>query len=264
MGQAVIKRTGRLGISLFSRGAFALVGVAGMLAAAHPSLADPTWWTNVINHARITNDFAAVNQGQVKWIARNAYEELIHLPGGAGTNLAAVIAGFTTNNNFAGVNAGQLKNLARPFYERLIAVGFTNRYPWTATTNDDVNYAAVSIGQVKQAFSFEIEVDNDVDGMMDWWEYQHFGSTNATSSGDVDSDGLSNLDEHELQSNPQNSADGAAFREEVRRKLVIFWKMVMDTPLTFAHEPGSSEDLADLNAALNALSGHFYDIVPFP
>ena len=50
----------------------------------------PSWWLSrgVVNtNVTVTNDYAAANAGQVKWVASNACDELqANLPGGAGTN----------------------------------------------------------------------------------------------------------------------------------------------------------------------------------
>lgn len=46
--------------------------------------------------------------------------------------------------------------------------------------------------------------DIDGDGMPDWWESMHFGSTSASAGGDADGDGMSNLQEYEQESDPNN------------------------------------------------------------
>ena len=141
------------------------MGVA-LVWLAGPSVADdyPSWWTSrsVINtNAASTNDFAAANAGQLKWFATNAYDELEdNLPGGAGTNLANLIATFTLTNNYYAINQGQLKNVAKPFYDRLIDEGCCTNYPWTTnTTADDKDFACANIGQLKKVFSFDITGD---------------------------------------------------------------------------------------------------------
>lgn len=159
----------------------------------------PSWWISrgVIDPDIATNDYAAANSGQLKWFAEKAYEELVeNLRGDVGTNLAAVIASLSEADDYFVVNAGQLKNLVKPFYDRLIVEGYCTNYPWTTTIADDVSYAAVNIGQVKNMFSFDVTMDGDSDGMPDWWETHYFGSTtNQNGSGDYDSDGTSNLHE---------------------------------------------------------------------
>lgn len=121
----------------------------------------PSWWITrgmVTPNAAITNDFAAVNQGQLKWVATQAKSELdARLSGGAGTAIANLIASFSPTNNYLPVNAGQLKAVAKPFYDRLIAAGLTNIYPWTTNTiADDCDFSLVNQGQVKNAFNFTI------------------------------------------------------------------------------------------------------------
>ena len=125
-----------------------------------------TWFTNqqwaVINTNATPNDYAAVNQGQLKWIAVRAYAAMSNEFGIArdvATNgapsAAQLIAGFKNSNNYCVVNLGQVKYVAQPFYNWLINEGKTNDYPWTgaAQTND---YGVANIGQVKNVFDFSI------------------------------------------------------------------------------------------------------------
>ncbi|MES2308415.1 MAG: fibronectin type III domain-containing protein [Verrucomicrobiota bacterium] len=123
--------------------------------------APPDWWTtqNVLDTTKTANDYAAVNQGQLKLIAKKAITEMnAKLPGGAGTELNALLAAWSApdanRNDYVAVNLGQVKSLAKKFYDRLNAVGISTPYPWTGTNAQD--YAAANIGQVKKAFSFVI------------------------------------------------------------------------------------------------------------
>ncbi|MBA4388777.1 MAG: hypothetical protein C0404_12405, partial [Verrucomicrobia bacterium] len=166
----------------------------------------PSWWTNrgvISASAPSTNDYAALNQGQLKWFATNAMNELnANLPGGAGTNISGMVAGFSRTNNFKAVNVGQLKYVGSKFYDRLIAQGYTNAYPWTATINDDKDFALANIGQAKSLFSFVLAQNEDGDSMPDWWERRYFGNTNRNDTNDFDADGLNNLSEYQLGLNP--------------------------------------------------------------
>ena len=170
--------------------------VAMLLVTAGRTLADPSWWTNVIT-TNAANDFAPVNMGQLKWMAVHAQDELnAYLPGGSGANLNTLLSGWLTNTvNYAPVNVGQLKNLAAHFYDRLIVEGYTNQYPWTDDPNAS-DYAIANIGQVKYLFDFELSVDSDADGLPDWWEMAQFGNLNQTADGDFNGDGHSNINEY--------------------------------------------------------------------
>jgi hypothetical protein len=152
---------------------FACTGLPWLLLAAPvptgKPAAYPAWWferdvlprldSGVTNPAwpgdyPAADDYVLVNQGQVKHIASQAYAELnVRLTNGAGTNLTALINGFTTNNNYDLANVGQLKAVAKPFYDRLIEAGYTNSYPWSTGTDD---YVIANIGQVKNVFSFDL------------------------------------------------------------------------------------------------------------
>ena len=178
----------------------------------------PGWWLSrgVVNtNSTATNDYAAVNAGQLKWIATNAYLELeANLPGGAGTDVANVVSLFTPSNNYGAINIGQLKYVATPFYDRLIAEGYATNYPWTTgIATDDVDYAVANIGQLKYVFSFDLpkNTDTDGDGMPDWIEQQIVDADpddhiekieHVLPNDDYDQDGVSNADEIGAGSNP--------------------------------------------------------------
>jgi hypothetical protein len=194
-----------------------------LLLAALTSSATPTnypsWWLDrgvLATNGVTTNDYAAVNAGQLKWVAAKAREELdAHLPGGAGSNVAALVTGFSTSNNYPAINLGQLKAVAAPFYDRLIAEGYATNYPWTTNTADDANYAAANIGQLKFLFSFDLRTDTDGDGLADWVEtatgvYVGPGDTGSDpNTGDSDGDGLSDGAEVQASTDP-NSNDRTA------------------------------------------------------
>jgi hypothetical protein len=189
---------------------------------------NPAWWTrrNVLDDSAGTNDFAPAVQGQLKWIASMACEELqTNLWDGAGSNVQQMVDGFPNSNNLAPLNIGQLKNTAKPFYDRLFELGLTNdyptdvtnRYPWTSTPADDDDYAPVTVGQLKYVFSFDLDVDGD--GMANWWEDGYgLDSTTNDASEDADSDGLSNLSEFYEHTDPTASdtdSDGLSDGVEV-------------------------------------------------
>jgi hypothetical protein len=163
-----------------------LVGLPTAQAAA------PTWWTRreVLNTDSAT-DHAAATIGQLKHIARKAYDELkATLPESAWTNapgsdLENMIASWyqaadlngtpKPGTDYAMVNQGQLKTIAKRFYDLLHAQGIDvssitggHDYPWTDSTGDDVNHAAVNLGQLKHVFNFPTDMDGD--GIADWWE----------------------------------------------------------------------------------------------
>jgi RHS repeat-associated protein len=133
----------------------------------------PTWWAErgVLNTAPgvAADDYAAVNQGQVRNIAKQAYDEMKEngvvdpIAAAASTNPEdpARILYLSWDNpstsidDYRAVNIGQLKNVAKPFYDQLVIP-----YPWSSngTAND---YAMANIGQVKNLFSFSIQSDDD-------------------------------------------------------------------------------------------------------
>ena len=180
----------------------------------------PAWWAqrNVLVQEGTADDYAPVNQGQLKNIAKAAVAEMdAKLPGGAGPTLHDLVNGWSTpnsqTNDFASVNLGQLKNVAKPFYDRLIALGLAASYPWTAAGGSD-DFAVANIGQVKKLFAFELAgddpTDSDGNGLPDAWEMQHFGTIGVDPNGDPDGDGVTNSQEHQAGTNPIGSSDADA------------------------------------------------------
>lgn len=88
------------------------------------------------------NDYAAVNQGQLKALAKKFYDRL-----------------------------AQVGYRNQPLSGEAV-------YPWTSGTSDDASFAAVNIGQVKNVFSFIPSLgnpllDTDGDGISNGWERAH-------------------------------------------------------------------------------------------
>ncbi len=150
---------------------FLLTLLALILLPAFLIASAPQWWTDlgVLDSSASANDYAAINQGQLKNLATKAYWHLqTNLPANTWTNspgtaLTALIASFNTNSayNYNAVNLGQLKTVAKPFYDVLNTVGYTNTavaspYPWSSSTTTANDYAMANIGQAKNLFSFDL------------------------------------------------------------------------------------------------------------
>ncbi len=135
-------------------------------------------------------DYAAVNQGQLKSVAKLFYDRLAEV-GYEGPPLVS----------------GEV-------------------YPWTADTSDDNSFAAANIGQVKYLFSFDPslvnlvidpdpdpdENDGDSDGFPDSWELRYFGNLTTEAATDNDGDGLTNLQEFQTGNDPSDFYNGIAPR----------------------------------------------------
>jgi hypothetical protein len=169
--QRHLQRNGRVGVPelLF---VFACTGLPLLLASSplptNKPAHYPAWWferdvlprsTNIAlpvwpDHYLAADDYALVNQGQVQHLAHQAYAEFdARLPGGAGSNLAALIGGFGSDDPYVLANVGQVKKIARPFYDRLIEAGHISGYSWDAGIDD---YALANVGQVKNLFNFDL------------------------------------------------------------------------------------------------------------
>lgn len=224
----------------FALAVFALLPFSGFAQSPVPEnkpAAYPAWWFELdvikrINPANpshswpedypLSDDFAIINQGQLKHLAKLARLELEgQLHGeGAGDALDTLVAGWTTPSadDYVAVNQGQLKALASHFYDRLIEAGYTHARPWEASTEPPDDYAAANIGQAKKLFSFNLREDTDADGLPDWWEQLIIdanpgdalaGLADVAPGDNFDHDDFSNEDEYDSGSSPvlPNGAD---------------------------------------------------------
>jgi len=179
-----------------------MVGWIALIQTGYASANDvPQWWLDrgVFDTNHPAHDFYPVNQGQVKWMCTQAYTEFQEkLPGKQNTNILEQIDAFPPGNNFRPSSMGMLKNSALLFYERLIEEGYAVDLPWSGKTAK--NYALANRGQMKNLFRFDLDAfDSDGDGLPNWWE-QKYGLSNAEE--DPDHDGLNNLREYQVGSNP--------------------------------------------------------------
>jgi hypothetical protein len=116
-------------------------------------------------------DYALVNQGQLKQMALGAFEEIqAKVPGGAGARLTEAAEAWSwvdsqsirrprvqsSTEDYAPANVGQLRWMAKPFYDRLIEVGRASGYPGSAPGQEAEDYALANIGQVKNVFAFDL------------------------------------------------------------------------------------------------------------
>ena len=132
----------------------------------------------------------------------------------------------------------------------------------TSVSLADTDGDAVNDGLEILAYGMNaLSADTDGDGLLDGYEVQHLLNPHVNNaSEDPDGDGLSNLEEQTLGTDPNNQADGIALREAARARIVASWYMVMTNSLTFTNTPGSAADLNDMKTALTQLSGKFYRI----
>ena len=158
----------------------------GVISQTIPTNSAPAWPTNY----PASDDYAVVNEGQLKNFATQAYAELVaQSPTNVwttpqGTNLTTMVSawspGASGEDDFQVINLGQLKTVAKSFYDVLIKMGYSSYYPWSGANADD--YAAANIGQVKNLFSFDVGRDADADGLADWWEIKYFYQTGLSPS----------------------------------------------------------------------------------
>jgi hypothetical protein len=181
-----------------------------VIAPTDPSNNSPYAFPSWPGDYPTSDDYAAINQGQFKNFATQAYSELqasapswvwSTTQGYALTNLIASWSP-TSGDAYVVVNLGQLKTVAKPFYDVLILTGYSNAYPWTGTGADD--YSAANIGQVKNAFSFNIGLDSDYNGLPDWWEIKYFGQTGNVATSSPDGNGLTLLQDYQQGNDPTN------------------------------------------------------------
>lgn len=173
-----------------------------VVAGLHSATAEaPEWWiTRNVLTADAADDFAVLNQGQLKNLVRGAIDELnAKLSGtgdGAGLQLNAMLAGWRAApaDNHIAANVGQLKQMGFLVRERLAFMGVPVPPLGTPATADDDDFAPANLGQAKAVFAFEI--GNYLESL---------GGPNA----DYDQDGLTNSQEFAIGTSPaRNDTDG--------------------------------------------------------
>ena len=174
----------------------------------------PAWWSST-EYGFLTSSADTVNSpaniGQLKYIASRAkmyLDSRFSAAGGAGSEIDAMCS-FSNSDNYAPVAVGQLKNVATAFYDRLVLCGYnwelknfstaSTPYPWPPGTGPvhPENAAPATTGQLKQAFSFDVDVNQFLtsigsDGIPLWWSKFYNLPANST---DADGDGLTNFQE---------------------------------------------------------------------
>jgi hypothetical protein len=161
-----------------------LIVVCSALCALTSLASPPTWWASrgavlppvvttnsgVVTTNYVTDDYAAVTQGQLKQFTARAIDELnANLSGGAGTNLNSMMSNWTADyatngygatnikpSDYTAMNVGQVKYIGNKVWTRLVAGGYSGSAPtWLAlNTNSDSNLA--NLGQLKEMFNFQI------------------------------------------------------------------------------------------------------------
>ena len=178
----------------------------GAIVPLNPSNPTPNWPADYPT----SDDYAVINQGQLKNFATQAYAELqAKAPAyvwssSQGTALSSLVTGWSPSSGdaYAAINLGQLKTVAKPFYDVLIELGYPTIYPWTGVSADD--YAAANIGQAKNTFSFDLGFDTDGNGLPDWWETEYFGALGNAASSSPDGNGLTLLQDYQQGNDPTN------------------------------------------------------------
>lgn len=182
---------------------------ASLLAALTVHLfAPPAWWgARNVATLQSADDFAVLNQGQLKNFMRGAIEEMnASLPGGAGTELNAILASWRADtsqaDDFSIANQGQLKAMGKQLRVRLAALGIPGPAFATASPDDDDDHSPANIGQAKFVFNVPLQGDTDSDGINDTWELAWFGALTRDLRLDSDGDGFTDAEEYASQTDP--------------------------------------------------------------
>ena len=179
--------------------------------------AQPGWWTSrdAVDPSLQANDFAVVNQGQLKQFTQRAVQEMnATLPGGAGIELNTLVTGWQQEYLTHGWNAttpkpadftvmtvGQVKHIANKVWTRLVAVHYSTSIPGWLPVNPGTDSQAANLGQLKTVFNFTLTAPEGQ--LPDWWQRYYFnGQTGILPGGDEDTDDLSNFEEYQMGTNP--------------------------------------------------------------
>jgi hypothetical protein len=139
-------------------------------------------------------------------------------------------------------------------------------------------YPILDCDQFNQDFTGLYETyDSDLDGLPDWWELEHFGNLDQDANDDPDNDGLTNLAEYNIGTNPNNSdtdSDGMPDGWEVDNSLnplvndanedadndgvTNLEEYLYNTDPNDAGSKPSITNCAELQAIRDNLSGNYY------
>ncbi|MDD5262276.1 MAG: hypothetical protein PHD76_10570 [Methylacidiphilales bacterium] len=214
-----------------------------------PSLSatQPAWWTarGAVSSSLSANDYAVVNQGQLKQFTQKAVQEMnVGLAGGAGSDLNTLVTGWQqeyqangwngTNpkpSDFTVMTVGQLKYIAGKIWSRLVAAGYTASAPSWLAVNAATDNQAANLGQLKTVFNFNLS-----NFLPAAWQQQNFGHTGVDPNADPDGDGLSNLQEYQGGSDPNNYYNQDSYTITPQVTIVSGNNQTSD-PGTFAANP---------------------------
>lgn len=132
-----------------------------------------TGWASGTTPEEIAANYAPLNIGQLKAVAKPFYDRLLEF--GYNTKANLIVRGYPANWAFD--------------------------YPWDPQTPVSENYAPANLGQLKMVFSFNLGAPA---GELPAWWIAHFlpGQTGVTPEGDPDGDGLTNLEEFHQKTLP--------------------------------------------------------------
>lgn len=177
--------------------------------------APPAWWASRgATDGNPPNDYAVVNQGQLKQFTQKATRELnARIPGGAGSALNGLVngweqayltGGYNATNplpaDFEAMNSGQLTGIAAMVHARLVAVKYENALPTWIVRNQPKENQLVNLGQLKTVFNFDLTAPaGQLPGW--WYSFHSDGQTGINPGDDYDGDGLTNAQEFALGTN---------------------------------------------------------------
>lgn len=238
----------------------AFVLIAGILAAVATPPVTPGWWAD--RHATNTHakdDYAPLNQGQLKNLATAAFDELeekLSGTGGAGGDFTKLIKGWhmlngnppTPDNplstfrldaaghripivtektdDFAAVNVGQLKAVAKLMYDRFKDAGYVTAYPWDNSAFPPDDYAMANIGQAKNLFAFDLVTQTfsayhspGGDGIAYQWKIRYgLNPNNPTLANEIAPGGITYGQKYDLDLDPtkaDSDGDGDSDGDEI-------------------------------------------------
>ena len=157
------------------------------------------WETPALNNGEYTS--IAVGNGNVYALSGNTVSVFDEINGSIlwTWSLSNIYNGFTSN---IVVTASHLflSDSSTTYAIDLSTRSLIWSYPKGGQSLSIGREGALFVVNLNEAFAIEIEGDKDADGMPDWWERNYGG--NLIPAADADNDGLTNLQEFNLRTNP--------------------------------------------------------------
>ena len=181
-----------------------------------------TNWSDIFNDSYFTNGWLNLSNNFTTWLAAQGGGFSFESSGGfslppdptntVNTNYAGItpISGSTVSNVSTNVNIRMVNTLSNVTYEVLTNKNLSNTNGWGIwrtflASNSITPMPSISLSSNALFFQGVMVGSTGTNSLPDWWCLEYFGTLNVNPYADPDGDGLCNMDEYVLRTNPTNA-----------------------------------------------------------